>query len=342
MGSKDRVLVDVDRLRGVIVRALGSAGATSSDATVQADMLVEAELREQPSHGLLRLPVLVSRLRAGLLQSGAAPILTWKTDAVLSVDGARAFGPVAGKVTVDAMLERIGRTGVVVATVSNAGHLGMLAPYVERLAAGGCVGIALTVSEALVHPWGGSRALVGTNPIGISVPTADLPIVLDMSTAASSAGRILDYALRGEALPPGWAVDADGRPTTDAAAATDGAISPFGGAKGYALGVTLGALVGLLSGSSFGSDVHGTLDTTMPVSKGDLFVAFSVNLFGASEHLESLSRYLDEVRDSGTNDRVVAVPGDRARSARLRHGAEGIRIDPQLWANAMRFADGER
>jgi L-2-hydroxycarboxylate dehydrogenase (NAD+) len=340
--SDDRTLVDVDSLRDVIVRALRSAGATSSDARAQAEMLVEAELREQPSHGLLRLPALVTRLRAGLLRSGVTPTLSWKTDAALSVDGARAFGPVVGNLAVDEMIARVGRTGIVVGTVSNAGHLGMLAPYVERLAAAGCVGMAFTVSEALVHPWGSSRALVGTNPLGISVPTAGDPIVLDMSTAASSAGRILDYASRGQSIPSGWAVDAEGNPTTDAAAAADGAISPFGGAKGYALGVTLGAMVGVLSGSSFGSDVHGTLDTTLPVSKGDLFLALSVDLLGGTSHLAPLSRYLDEVRASGADGQAVAIPGDRARSSRRRLAALGIRIDSRLWARAEQLARGER
>src|SRR6185312_10108367 len=130
----------------------------------------------------------------------------------------------------------------------------------------------------------------------IGVPATPDPLVLDMATGLVAMGKIYDYANRGEPIPPGWALDEDGNPTTDAAAAKEGAIAPFGGAKGYALGLTLEVLVTALSGAAIGTDVKGTLDSDMVCNKGDLFIAIAPR---KNERVAALvSAYLDEIRSS--------------------------------------------
>jgi L-2-hydroxycarboxylate dehydrogenase (NAD+) len=324
----------------VIADALVRHGATPADARVQAETLVEGDLRGHASHGIRRLPVLVGRLRAGLAVSGVEPEFSWRTDAALAVDGRRALGPVAAHRALDLILDRAATTGVAIASIRNSGHVGMLAPYLERIVATGNAGIALTTSEALVHPWGGATAMVGTNPIGIGIPTLDEPFILDMSTSQVSVGKLLDYAARGEAIPPGWAVDEAGRPTTDAAAGARGALSPFGGAKGYALGLAVEALVGVLAGSAYGRDVHGTLDVEHPPSKGDVFVVFALDALGASASLGGLTSYFDAVRASGS-DSPVSIPGDRARRERATRMTEGIPLDAALWDRALALRNGD-
>jgi LDH2 family malate/lactate/ureidoglycolate dehydrogenase len=237
-----------------------------------------------------------------------------------------------------ALLTRVPDVGVAVAAVRRSSHLGMLSPYVERVAREGAAGIIMTTSEALVHPWGGRGALVGTNPIAIGVPSRDGAVSLDMSTGMVSAGKILDYAARGRSIPEGWAVDADGHPTTDPRAAAAGAISPFGGAKGYALGLALESLVGLLSGTAFGRDVTGTLDTDHPTTKGDLMIVISAGAFGADPRGSALAAYLDEVRASGVERRPVWIPGDRARRNREHGLAEGFDLDSELLETALGLA----
>ncbi len=333
------VLVTPDEERGVIADALVRHGATRSDAELQAAMLVEGDLRDHASHGIRRLPVLVGRLLAGVTVSGVELGLDWRTDSALRVDGRRSLGPVAAHRALDLLLERVGTTGVAVASIHGAGHVGMLAPYLERIVASGNAGLAVTVSEALVHPWGGATAMVGTNPIGIGIPTLAEPLILDMSTAAVSMGKVHDHRDRGLPLPLGWAIDADGAPTTDAAAAAQGAVAPFGGAKGYALGLALEALVGVLAGSAFGRDVHGTLDVEHPPSKGDLFVVFSLEALGATGSLAGLTQYLDAVRESG-GAAPVAVPGDRARAERAARSSAGIPLDAAVWERALALRNG--
>ncbi len=333
------VVVSPEEEHAVIAEALVRHGATPGDADLQAATLVEGDLRGHASHGIRRLPVLAGRLAAGLAVSGVELGTEWRTESALVVDGRRALGPVAAHRALDLLLDRAATTGIALASIHNAGHVGMLAPYLERIVATGNAGLALTVSEALVHPWGGATAMVGTNPIGVGIPTLAEPFILDMSTAEVSMGKILDHAGRGVPIPLGWAIGPDGEPTTDAAEAAKGAIAPFGGAKGYALGLAIEALVGVLAGSAFGRDVHGTLDVEHPPTKGDLFIVFSLDALGATGSLAGLTRYFDAVRENG-GAAPVAIPGDRARAERAARNTAGIPLDAAVWERALALRNG--
>ncbi|MFE5836419.1 Ldh family oxidoreductase [Arthrobacter sp. NPDC056493] len=338
--ASEAIVVPSGDLRKVISDALAANGASRPHADIQAANLVEGELRGHASHGIRRLAVLIERMRRGLIVPDAEPDMEWVAPAVLRVDGNRAFGPVVAYTAIDEVVAKADDTGIAMAAISNSSHIGMLAPYVESIARRGQVAVLLTTSEALVHAWGGRGASVGTNPIGIGVPTAGEPLVLDMSTASVSMGKIIDYAATGRALQPGWAVDALGHPTTDAAAAVDGgAISPFGGPKGYALGIALEALVGTLTSTAFGTDVVGTLDTEFPATKGDLLITVSLEKLGLTGMMPALTDYLAQVRDSGVAG-PADIPGDRARRTREERAAIGVPIDDEVWALALNYAEG--
>lgn len=314
-------------------------GASTVTARQQAAQLLEGDLRGHASHGLRRLDILVQRIENGVADTTAVPVLEWRTPGVLSVDGQGGLGPSIAFATVAALMDRVMDAGIVIGAVRNANHLGMLAPYVERMALGGIIGIAMTTSEALVHPWGGMVAMVGTNPLAIAIPTSDAPVVLDMATGEISMGKVLDHAARGVPLPVGAAIDAAGSPTTDAQAAIQGAISPFGGAKGYALAVVLELLVGGLTNSSYGRDVRGTLDGTEPCNKGDVFIAIDPSAFGAKK--DSSSSYLQALRSMAPAEGfdAVTVPGDRARRTRDENWRSGVPIASATWKSATKIAD---
>lgn len=218
------------------------------------------------------------------------------------------------------------RHGVAVCSITNNNHLGMLGLYAGRVAERGLVCLGMTTSEALVHPWGGTEAILGTNPLALGVPAQPHPLVLDMATSQISMGKVHDHALRGVPLEPGWALDAAGHPTVDPVAAKSGSIAPFGGPKGYGLGLGLGAMVTFLTGAAYGTAVGGTLDDNRPSNKGDLFILMSGGGHSASE-------YLDDVRRSRPADPAtpVAVPGDGARARYQESVAEGIDIADDLW-----------
>ncbi|MBV8429792.1 MAG: Ldh family oxidoreductase [Solirubrobacterales bacterium] len=344
MHETELVRIDAAELRGLIVGVLRGLGASLEEAADQADLLVEADLRGRPSHGVQRLPVIVRRIQAALIRPGATYSADWRTDSVLVVDGGFGFGPHVARRALAAAAGRTARTGVAVVAIRQASHLGMLAPYLEGLAPRGLAGIAFTTSEALVHPWGGRVALVGTNPVAIALPTDEEPFVMDMATGAISKGEVIARGLRGQELPPGSAVEADGVPTVDPVAAADGAISPFGGPKGYALGLGIELLVAALTGTALGERVRGTLDVTDPVTKGDLFMVFDPAAIGGLPVAERLGEYLRELRRSPPAAGLsgVAIPGDRMRAERRRRLAEGIILPVGLWAELEELRTGAR
>jgi L-2-hydroxycarboxylate dehydrogenase (NAD+) len=334
---RGQILVPVSEAREVASRILIGCGAPEDHAAVQVDLLIEAELRGRASHGLLRLRRIVERIRSGLADPAAIGKHEWRGSAFLDVDGARGLGPVIALRAIAELRARARETGVAVAAVRNNNHLGMLAWYVERVASGGQVAIALTTSEALVHPWGGRKAMIGTNPIAIGVPAKPHPFVLDMATGIVSMGQIHDYAHRHEAIPEHWALDGDGKPTTDPDAAKQGAIAPFGREKGYALGLAFEILVATLTGAAMGTDVRGTLDSSSVCNKGDVFVVLEPKTGMA----EPVTAYLDAIRacspidqagaETGSETGAVMAPGDRARACRERRLAEGIPIASEVW-----------
>lgn len=320
-----------EQLLGMAVTLLEKHGAPAGSAQLQADLLIEAELRGLPSHGLQRLPRLLSRIRGGLADPDASGIMSWTRSSYLSVDGARGLGPVVMMAAIGEMAPVASRAGMAAAGIRNANHIGMLAYYAEAVAASGLIGIVLSTSEALVHPHGGTQAMLGTNPIAIGIPTEREPFVLDLATSLVSMGKIHNHALRGAPIPDGWAVDAAGRPTTDAEAAKAGAIAPFGEAKGYGLGLAVELLVAALAGSAFAPEVRGTLDDTHAANKGDVILMIDPAA-GAGDG-GALAAYLDSLRHSRPLDpaRPVAVPGDGARARRAAALKAGIDLPAALY-----------
>lgn len=324
------MLVSAERLRKLAIAELEKRGAPPEWSRLQADLFIEAELRGLSSHGLQRLPLLLSRIDKRLADPRARGAVTWKRATFLSVDGERGLGPV---VLMNALqvLEPVARSsGIAMAAIRNANHLGMLAYYAEAAARKGLIGIVLSTSEALVHPHGWTEALLGTNPIAIGVPTGGDSFILDFATSLVSMGKINNHALRNVPIPAGWAVDAQGRATTDAEAAKTGAIAPFGGAKGYGLGLAVELLVAMLTGSRLAPEVRGTLDDRDPANKGDILILVDPSAGAGDAAL--LNAYLDRLRLSRPLDpeQPVAIPGDGSRARRSSALTSGIDLPPQL------------
>lgn len=329
------VRLSSDQLRRITTAVLVKHEVPPQNAALQADLLVEAELRGLPSHGLQRLPRLLSRIQRGLADPNAKGTANWVRPSFLSIDGERGLGPVVMFSAIDEMSGVAQRTGTAVAAIRNANHIGMLAYYAEAIAASGLIGIILSTSEALVHPHGGTQAMLGTNPIAVGIPTDGDPFVLDLATSLVSMGKIHTRALREEPIPIGWAVDKAGYPTTDPQAAKTGAIAPFGEAKGYGLGLAVELLVAALAGSAFAPEVRGTLDDTHAANKGDVIVM--IDPAAGAGNAGALSAYLEDLRRSRPLDpaRPVAVPGDGARARRGAALRTGIDLPDTLYHDLM-------
>jgi L-2-hydroxycarboxylate dehydrogenase (NAD+) len=332
------VLVPVEEVRKLAEGILLANGVPAADARTQAGLFLEAEMRAIPSHGLLRLRRVIERIHAGLSVPGASGEQEWTARCFLSVDGQRGLGPVVAMAALQTIIARARQDGIAVAAIRNTNHLGALAYYAEHVAGQGLTCIALTISEALVHLWGGRKAMIGTNPIAIGVPADPAPMVLDMATGLVSMGKIHDHANRGAPIPLGWALDEKGDPTTDALAAKRGAIAPFGGPKGYALGIAFEVLVASLAASAIGTDVKGTLDSVNVSNKGDLFIVIAPAHAQAAKEL--VTDYLNSIRAAAPADpeHPVLAPGDRAHAVRTQSIKRGMFIDDGLWADLQKLA----
>ncbi|WP_373356593.1 Ldh family oxidoreductase [Pseudoroseicyclus sp. CXY001] len=332
------MLIEAEDLRGMMLMTLRKRGAPEAHAALQAEVLMEAELRALPSHGAQRLPRLVSRIDRGLADPAASGAHVWARGGFLAIDGQRGLGPVVIEAATAALGEAARRHGIALAAIRNANHIGMLSFYAERAAGQGLIAIVLSTSEALVHPFGGTEAMLGTNPVAIGIPTEAGPFVVDLATSAVSMGKIHHHALTVQAIPDGWAVDAEGNPTTDAEAAKAGAIAPFGGAKGYGLGLAFELLVAALAGSAFAPEVRGTLDDLHPANKGDVVILIDP---GARDgEAGALAGYLERLRQSRPAEpgQPVRVPGDGARARRQAALQRGIELPDALYDTLLRLA----
>ena len=312
-------------LRRLAAEALNALDVPSADAALVADSLVDAELEGQASHGLIRFPFVLGRLRRGLINPRPSMQLTSDWPAVAVLDADNCLGPVAGMRAVEAATERAMTVGAGVVAVRRSNHLGSLGFYLRRFTASGVIGLAFTNTPPAMPPPGGRTPYLGTNPIAAGFPTSGEPVIVDLATSQVARGRILKAARVGEPIPEGWAVDAGGQPTTDPEAAIEGSLLPLGGHKGFALALLVEVLSGVLSGAAVGPEVGGTfVESDRESNVGHCFVAIAPAALmpGFAERMDRLTA---DVRRLGGR-----VPGDRRHSERAHRLREGIDLSDEL------------
>ena len=332
--------MEVDRERAVAVAAdvFRTRGIGDADAELTAEVLVSADARGKHSHGLLRLPRFVRGIEHGTVDPDGDIRVVAERGGAGTIDGGSRLGPVvASEAAVEAM-DRADEYGIGAVGVRNSNHLGMLGYYTDRIRTEGYVGVAITNTEPAMPPYGGTEAILGTNPIAISLPT-DPAFNLDMSTSAVARGTVLYRQETGEDLPEGAALGPDGEPTTDPASALDGTILPFGGAKGSGVTIAIEVLAGGLVGAAMGRDVTGTYHTEDPCTKGDLFVAIDPAAMGVPNFPDEASAFLRELKRSEPAAGVeeIRLPGER--SIERDRTATVVEIEDDLWAEIARPAD---
>lgn len=327
-----------DAERQYISAILIACGATEPEAAAVAEVLTEADLRGHSSHGLVRVPLNANLLRSGAARGGARPHIVQETEAVAVMDGDRALGPYAALAAAHEAIRRARERGVGVVALFNCGHIALAGYYVEQAARQDLVGLLFAKSALHIHPHGGIERRIGTNPIAVAIPCEGDPLLLDMSTSAMANGKLQEAARNGRPIPEGMAIDADGRPTTDARAAVAGALSAMGGAKGYGLALVVELLGGLLTGAGTGE--MRAPDGTRRLW-GALMIVLDPAVFGSvTEFKRGATEYLDYVRSSRRAPGVaeILVPGERSFRTRREQLRTGIEIDDVLWRQVADLA----
>jgi len=233
---------------------LVATGVPESEAEITARCIVTSDRWGIGSHGLMRLPFYLSRLKAGGINPEAKLKKITDLPSLVVFDGDDGLGHWQLQKAAEVASDRAIANGIAAVGVGSSNHCGALGINVWPMINKGLIGIAFSTGPAVMPPWGGNTALLSTSPIAAGIPT-NPPSVIDLATSAVARGKIQAKAQSGAELEPGWAFTRDGLPTTDAKEALAGMLAPLGGAKGYAIAVLVEALTGMLVGPALAKNI---------------------------------------------------------------------------------------
>jgi LDH2 family malate/lactate/ureidoglycolate dehydrogenase len=233
-------------------------------------------------------------------------------------------------------IEKAKAFGIGASLVRNTNHIGLLAFYTMKAADLGMVGFCMSNSAASIAPWGGREAFFGTNPFSVAAPCEEgRPVVLDMSTSIVARGKIRRAIRMKEDIPEGWALDAEGNPTTDPEEAMQGTLLPIGGPKGYGMAFFIDLISGLISGSSYSRDVSTFHKPIRPTGVGVTCVALDIARFmPMNDFALQVRSHAEAIRGSKKADGQARIylPGEIEAERAEAAAVEGIELDSPIEA----------
>jgi len=321
--------------------ALRGSGASQAQAAPVADSVREAEAEGIRNVGLGYLPIYCEHLICGKVKGDAEPSMIEAAPAVLRVDAGHGFCHPAFLLGLPRFVAMAETSGIAALAIARSYSAGVVGWFVERMAERGLVALAFANSSASIAPWGGSKAMFGTNPIGFAAPVPERPpIVVDMASSATARVNIVQAAARGEQVPPGWVFDSEGKPTTEPKALlAGGSVGPLGGAKGYGLALMVDVLAAGLTGaswsheaSSFGTNEGG------PPDVGQLFIALAPRSTGG----EKLGERLADLTVLIAAQPGARLPGDKRHGHRQAAMRDGVEVPQELVTTLRGYAGRQK
>ena len=324
------IRISLDAIEALALRQLVAAGADAGQAQPVARSIRLAEQDGVRSHGLMYLPVYVEHLICGKVDGRAVPKLSCPRPGAVVVDAGHGFAHPAIDLGLAPLADAARACGIAALTVHRSYNCGILGHHAERVAAMGLIGLCFTHAPASIAPVGGRLPVIGTNPFALGLPdgAGGARFVLDQSASVVAKSEVILRARKAEPLPEGWALDVDGAPTTDAAAALKGSMLPSGGAKGFGVGLLAEVLASALSGavasreaSPFSGPAGG------PPGTGQCLMAIDPDAFapGFLDRIAALAAAI-ETQDG------ARLPGARRVTARGRAAGDGVMVDDDLAA----------
>ncbi|MEL6315717.1 MAG: Ldh family oxidoreductase [Pseudomonadota bacterium] len=315
-------VLTIEEARALVVRAFAVSDVSPENAAKVADALIAAQVDGQGGHGLSRVASYAAQAASGKVDGHAVPQISRPTPSLLHVDAQYGFAFPALSLLIEELPEIAHKNGIAAGYVYRSHHCGQLGAHVEKLATAGIVALMVANSPPAMAPWGGSTALFGTNPIAFAAPRADgPPLVIDLSLSHVARGKVMAAAKSGEKIPEGWALDADGQPTTNATDALKGTMLPMGDAKGAALALIVEILCATLTGANPSYQATSFFEAEgAPPGVGQTIIAFSPDAAapGFSARLEGLLQTI--MAQDGT--RLPGVSRQQKRSAAVAHGID--------------------
>ena len=327
--ATEKVTLDAQIARDFVADLLRSAGVDPEGADIAADCLVRADLRGVDTHGIVRLPHYLERIRQGLVDPAPALEPEQIAPSVARLDGKNGLGFVIATRAVDHAIAMARETGIGLVGVRNSTHYGMAATYLLQAIEAGFAAMVFTNASPAIPPWGGRCEMFGTSPFAVGIPNpGSVPFVLDMAPTVVARGKIRKAEREGQPIPEGWAVDAEGRPTTDPSAALGGALLPMGGPKGAGLSMMLDILCGVLTGARYGGDVGDQYKRfDRPQGVGHFILVMRPDLFLPAEEVAArMSDLVDTVKAcpkaAGVDE--IFMPGEIEQNHETRRLRDGI------------------
>src|SRR5271163_3763125 len=328
--------IPAERLTAFVVRAFIAAGLPDADAETLSKLMVEADLRGSDTHGVIRLPLYVRRIRAGGINVKPDIRVVGDRPSAALIDGDNGMGHLVMRRAAALAIEKAKATGIgwVGARMSN--HAGPAALYVTLPLHHDMIGLYFAVgSNNHLPPWGGSESLLGTNPMAVAVPAQDEPaIVLDMAPTVAAYGKVRLKAQRGEQMPVGWMIDKDGKPLTDPKRADEGHLLPIGDYKGYGLSLIIGLLAGALNRAALGRDVIDFVKNTgQATNTGQAIAAIAIDTFvPPAEFKRTIDHFIRDIRNSPRLPGVerIWLPGEQSHAKLVERRAHGVPMPKAL------------
>jgi ureidoglycolate dehydrogenase (NAD+) len=323
-----------ERLAAWALSCLSKVGVPHDEAKLVADSLVQTSVWGIDSHGVLRLTHYLRRLTIGSIKAASTPVVMRTGPVTAQVHGEDGLGIVHATLAMETAIDMARENGAGIVGVGHSSHCGAIGLYTRMAARESLIGIAMTHSSSVVVPHGGKRKFFGTNPISFAFPrTGAEPLCLDMATSQVAFNKILNARIEGHPLEEGIAVDAEGRPTTDAASAA--ACVPLGGPtygyKGYGLAFAIDLLCGAMNGMTYGpriNDMYGNL--AEPRKIGHFMVAIDPARFaGGASLAATIDHVIADLRAEGD----VLFPGEPEYLEQAHRAAHGIPIDNEALAD---------
>jgi len=332
------MLMQPEELKRFITAVLGKLGLSSEDGQVVADSLVGANLRGVDSHGVTRMSIYVQRLAAGVINPTPKVRIIEESDATLLIDGDNGMGQVVGFRSMQLGIEKAKRNGAVHVGVHSSNHFGTGAFFLQQGVERDLITYAMSNAPSTMAPWGGIQPYLGTNPYAFGIPAGKHdPILLDMATSVVARGKIITASKEGKDIPPGWAIDKEGKPTTDANAALEGTVLPFAGPKGYAISLMIDIMSGVLTGAGFGTHVNNIYgDFDKPQNVGHFFNLVDISRFMPAELFKQrVDQMIEEIKRSprAVDVEEILLPGEIENRTAKKRARDGIPLSDEVYTD---------
>lgn len=314
--------ISLSSIDNITRASLYKVGVDHNSIDIVLDTIHYANRRGVPTHGVGRLPLYIKKILAGSFNPKDECEVIKDFGAMAILDAHNGFGQVAANKAVNIAIAKAKKYGVAAVGVRNSNNFATAGYFGDMAAKNGMVAMIYANASPAMAPTGGSKAILGTNPICYAFPSCSNdvdPIVLDMATTQVARGKVRLAAKNGEVIPLGWAIDSNGQATSDPNEALKGSLLPVGGYKGYGLSLFVDLFAGLLTDSACSGEVQPLSDLKAPSRNGHLFILIDAASFLEKEKLsQEILKFKAAVKACGEPGKVM-LPGERGYKEMQKH-----------------------